>query len=89
MAKLYNKDGKEFNVPHAVDIREWKKAGFSEEKPGDKEAGPMTAEEFEGIKESLGSLKADELKRVAAFADVEYTNIRDTLKAIKEKFDLA
>ena len=25
--KLYNKDGKEFNVPHAIDAKEWLATG--------------------------------------------------------------
>jgi hypothetical protein len=34
MAKLYDKSGKEFNVPHAVDVKEWLESGeFSLDKP--------------------------------------------------------
>ena len=34
MAKLYDKNGKEFNVPHAVDVKDWLATGdYSEEKP--------------------------------------------------------
>ena len=34
MAKLYDKSGKEFNVPHAVDVKDWLATGdYSEEKP--------------------------------------------------------
>jgi|FLOH01.1.fsa_nt_gi hypothetical protein len=33
MATVYDKSGKEYNVPHAVDVREWVNAGYLEEKP--------------------------------------------------------
>jgi len=87
VAKLYDKNGKEYEIPHAVDVRDWLEDGYSLEDPKDNIKEPMTTEEFEGIKENLGSLNADELQRVAVFVDVEYTNKRDTLKAIKEKLE--
>lgn len=34
MAKLYDKNGKEYNVPHAVDVKDWLNTGdYSLEKP--------------------------------------------------------
>lgn len=34
MAKLYDKSGKEFNVPHAVDVKDWLASKeYSLEKP--------------------------------------------------------
>ena len=39
--KLYNKDGKEFNVPHAIDAKEWLASGeFSKENPKAKKEAP-------------------------------------------------
>jgi len=89
MAKLY-KGKKTVDVPHEVDIREWEKDGWSRIDP-EKEKVPaekMTQEEFDEVKDNLASLKADELRRVAEFTEVEYTNIPETVAAIKTKFEI-
>ena len=88
MATLYDKDGKEYNVPHTVDIKEWLKEGYSLENPKGKVDEPMTQEEFDKVRDGLLALKADELKRVAKFMDVEYTNMKDTIAAIEDKLSL-
>lgn len=36
MATLYDKKGKEYKVPHAVDVKEWLDNGFLKEKPKSK-----------------------------------------------------
>ena len=33
MATLYDSDGKEYNIPHAIDIKEWERQGYTTEKP--------------------------------------------------------
>lgn len=36
MAKLYDKDGKEYEVPYQIDVDEWLKSGdYSLEKPAE------------------------------------------------------
>ena len=88
MAKFYDKYGNEYNVPHAVDVKEWKKEGWSLEDLEGKSDEPMTQEEFDKVKDGLLSLKADELKRVAKFMEVKYTNMKDTVAAIEDKLAL-
>jgi len=41
--KLYDKDGKEYNVPHAIDVAEWKRAGYTEKNPKSKDEGEAKA----------------------------------------------
>lgn len=36
MAIVYNDKGEGFNVPHAIDVKDWIKAGYSLEKPKEK-----------------------------------------------------
>ena len=93
MTKLYAKGGKEIVVPHAIDVQGWIDIGYTRENPAetkeDQAAGAdMTAEEFDQVKGNLSSLNADKMKRVAKFAEVEYTNVKDTMAAVKEKFSL-
>lgn len=45
MAKVYDKDGKEYEVLHQIDVAEWLVAGFTVENP--KEAKKPKAKEAE------------------------------------------
>jgi len=40
---LYDKDGKSYNVPHAIDVAEWKKAGYTELNPKSKDEAEAKA----------------------------------------------
>lgn len=95
MTKIYSKGGKEVVVPHKIDVQGWLDAGYSKEDPKAKKpagdankADPMTADEFDANKDKLSTLSADEVKRAAAFAEVEYTNKDNTIAAIKDKLSL-
>jgi len=90
MAKLY-KGKNSVEVPHAIDIKEWEKEGWSLKDPKipeNKNLGDMTAEEFEIVKDSLSDLNAEGIKRVAKFLEVDYTNMKDTLVTIEDKLAL-
>ena len=45
--KLYGKDGKSYEVPHAVDQLEWKKEGFTENNPKSKDPEEVKASKEE------------------------------------------
>lgn len=48
MAKLYDKNGKEYNVPHQIDVEEWLKTGeYSLEKPEEKKTRVKKSEDNE------------------------------------------
>ena len=50
--KLYNKDGKEFNVPHAVDAKEWLASGdFTKDDPKATKEAPKKAPRKESKKD--------------------------------------
>jgi len=40
---LYDKDGKSFNIPHKIDIIEWKKNGYTENNPKSQDDGDQKA----------------------------------------------
>ena len=76
MAKLYSKGGKEFNVPHAIDVKGWLKEGYSLENP----KGALSSDDlkFNDLIIDIDNLKADDVKFVAKHLSIEYSNIEDT-----------
>ena len=92
MTKLYDKNGKVFNVPHAVDVKDWLESGeYSlEQIKGKKkiiaERG-LSSEEANVILNSLTTkTPADEVKALAKYAGIEYTTSQDTIAEIKNKY---
>lgn len=80
MAIVYNKKGEGFNVPHAIDVKDWIQAGYSLEKP--EEEKELSIEELIA---NLDTLKANDLRIVAKHFEIEYTNKDEVLFLIKEK----
>ena len=76
MATLYDKNGKEYNVPNAIDIKEWLKDGYSLENP--KEALSSDDLKFNDLIIDIDNLKADDVKFVAKHLSIEYANIEET-----------
>lgn len=60
--KLYDKNGKEYSVPHAIDAKEWKREGYTEHNPKseNKEEAEAAAREAAQMK---AELKAEEQRK--------------------------
>ena len=53
MAKVYDKSGKEYDVPHAVDLKGWIDAGYTTEPKGAKSGAKKSNKVTEVIKDVL------------------------------------
>lgn len=63
------------------------KTGSDETGSGETSYDDLSDDEFiEAVKGNIHDLKADDAKRVAAIAGVEYTNKKDTMNAVQDKW---
>ena len=84
MTKVY-KNGKEFTVRHAVDLKEWIADGYSIDGGKTKEKQSVTPEIASAYLANIKTLKAEETKVLADYHGVEYTSIEETKSNILDK----
>ena len=93
MPLLYDKDGISYNVPHAVDVKEWLASGrYFKKSPKSKGVSAsllpeekITPEEANGLLRNLSNIGADSVKALARYMKIDYTTKEETVSAIKEK----
>lgn len=91
MATLYDASGKSYNVPHAVDVKDWLETGkYSLETKGKKSqkqtvSTKISSEEANKLFNNISSINAEEVKALANYLSLPYTTKDDTIVAIKTK----
>jgi len=95
---LYDKNGKAYDVPHAVDVNEWlatKK--YSKKKPNSKKVEPALeariyvsdGEKYKDFITKLDTLLADDVRFVAGRLGIVYVTKDEAVSAIKVKIGIA
>lgn len=91
--KLYDKNGKAHNVPHAVDVKEWIATGklFKVNPKAGKANKSLLPEEVvdsakaNELVRNLDKINADDVRALALYLKIDYTTKEETILAIKNR----